>query len=241
MKYKIIVILGTTATGKSSLAVKVAKKFNGEVISADSRQVYKGLNIGTGKITKKDMKGVPHHMLDVVSPKKVFSVSLFQKKTEKIIADIISRNKIPIICGGTGFYIQSIVEGVTLPKVPPNKALRKKLEKNTPQELFKILQKLDPRRAKNIDKKNMNELEQIKRDVEEIKKRNIRVEENKAWEVSYFRKTLVTILTYIVIVLFFFFARLPNPFINALVPTLVSVLSAFSVSYFKKIWIRNKK
>lgn len=153
-KNKILVILGPTATGKSDLAVKLAKKYNGEIISADSRQVYKGLDIGTGKITKKEMLGVPHHMLDVVSPKKVFSVALWQKQANKIITNILSRKKLPVICGGTGFYIQSIIDGITLPKVPPNKTLRKELEKKSLVDLQKILARLDPRRFSNIDIKN---------------------------------------------------------------------------------------
>ncbi len=151
---KILVILGPTATGKSELAARLARKYNGEVISADSRQVYKGLDIGTGKITKKEMRGVPHYMLDVVSPKKVFTVAEWQKQTKKIITDIISRGKLPIICGGTGFYIQSIVEGLVLPEVPPNKPLRKKLENKSLEELQKLLAKLAPRRFASIDIKN---------------------------------------------------------------------------------------
>lgn len=153
-KNKILVILGPTATGKSDLAVKLAKKYNGEVISADSRQVYKGLNIGTGKITKKEMAGIPHHILDVKSPKQVYSVAEWQKEAKKIITDILSRGKLPIICGGTGFYIQSIVDNVVLPEVPPNKLLRKKLEKKNLAELVTVLKKLDPNRAKNIDLNN---------------------------------------------------------------------------------------
>ena len=153
-KPKILVILGPTATGKSDLAIKLAKKYNGEVISADSRQVYKGMDIGTGKITKKEMLEVPHYMLDIVHPKKVFSVSEWQKQTNKIIADILSRGKLPIICGGTGFYIQSIVDGIILPEVPPNEILRKKLEKKSLLELVAILNKLDSKRLKNIDSKN---------------------------------------------------------------------------------------
>ncbi len=153
-KPKILVILGPTATGKSDFAVKIAKKYYGEVISADSRQIYKGLDIGTGKITKKEMMGVAHYMLDVVSPKKVFSVSDWQKQTKKIIEEIISRGNLPIICGGTGFYIQSIVDNLVLPEVPPNKKLRLKLEKKSLSELLIILKKLDPERLKNIDKKN---------------------------------------------------------------------------------------
>jgi tRNA dimethylallyltransferase len=153
-KNKILVILGPTATGKSSLAVKLAKKYNGEIVSADSRQVYKGLDIGTGKITKKEMCGIPHHMLDVISPKKVFSVSEWNKQTKKIITDIITRKKLPIICGGTGFYIQSIVDNIILPGVPPNKILRKKLGKYNLESLQRMLAKLDPRRFSNIDIKN---------------------------------------------------------------------------------------
>ena len=151
---KIVVILGPTATGKSDLAVQLARKYNGEVISADSRQVYKGLDIGTGKITKKEMRGVPHYLLDVVSPKKVFSVAEWKKMADEKIADILSREKLPIVCGGTGFYIQSIVDNMVLPEVPPNLALRKKLEKKSASELFAILKKLDPKRAKTIEKEN---------------------------------------------------------------------------------------
>lgn len=154
IKSKILVILGPTASGKSDLAVRFAKKFNGEIISADSRQVYTGLDIGTGKITKKEMDGIPHHMLDVISPKKIFSVAEWKEKSQKIIRQIISRGKLPIICGGTGLYIQSIVDNIVLPEVPPNYPLRKKLEKKSVKELFAILKKLDPRRSKNIEKQN---------------------------------------------------------------------------------------
>jgi len=157
MKPKILVILGPTATGKSDLAVRLARKYNGEIISADSRQVYKGLDIGTGKITKKEMMGIPHHMLDVISPKKVFSVSEWKRIAEEKIKDILSRNKLPIICGGTGLYIQSIVDGVVFPEVPPDFVLRKKLKKKLVQELFALLKKLDSRRAKNIAKEKGGE------------------------------------------------------------------------------------
>ena len=159
---KIIVVLGQTASGKSEFAVKLAKKFNppvgGEIISADSRQVYKGLDIGSGKIIKKEMKGVPHHLLDITSPKRTFTVYQYQKLAKKALKDIIKRGKIPIICGGTGLYIDSIIYGIKFPEVPPNPKLRKKLEKRTTEELFKQLQKLDPRRAQNIDKYNRRRL-----------------------------------------------------------------------------------
>ncbi len=124
---KIIVILGPTASGKSDLAVKLAKKFNGEIISADSRQVYTGMNLGTGKITKIEMWDVPHHLLDIVSPKQKFDVVRYKKLAEKAIEDILQRNKLPIICGGTGFYIQAIVNNVVFPEVASNPKLRQKL------------------------------------------------------------------------------------------------------------------
>ncbi len=103
MKTKLVVIVGPTAVGKSDFAVKYAKKHNGEVISADSRQVYKGLDIGTGKITKKEMRGIKHHLLDVADPRRQFNVGKYKELAQKAIADISSRNKLPIICGGTGF------------------------------------------------------------------------------------------------------------------------------------------
>ena len=151
-------ILGPTASRKSALAVKLAKKINGEIISADSRQVYKGLDIGTGKITRKEMGGVPHYCLDVVSPKKIFTVADFKKCAEKAIEKIFAKNKIPIIVGGTGLYIQAIVDNIILPEVKPNWKMRKELEKKTTEEMFKMLKKLDPERARNIDAKNPRRL-----------------------------------------------------------------------------------
>jgi tRNA dimethylallyltransferase len=154
-KPKVLVVLGPTATGKSALAVSLAKKFNGEIISADSRQVYTGLNIGTGKITKKEMLGVPHHLLDVTNPKRKFDVSQYKKLAEKVLQyTVVNKGKLPIIVGGTGFYIDTVISGALYPEVPPNPVLRKKLEKKSVDFLFKELQKKDPRRAKEIDPKN---------------------------------------------------------------------------------------
>jgi tRNA dimethylallyltransferase len=153
-KPRIIVILGQTATGKSDVAVELAKKFEGEVISADSRQVYRGMNIGTGKVTKKEMKGVPHYLLDVADPKKRFSVVDYQKLALKKIQGIIKNGKIPIIVGGTGFYIESIINNIVFPIAPINNSFRKKLEKKSVTELFKILKIMDSRRAKEIDVNN---------------------------------------------------------------------------------------
>lgn len=151
---KLIVILGPTTTGKSELAVEVARRFNGEVISADSRQVYRGLDIGSGKITKREMRGVPHHLLDVADPRRQFSVAQWHRLAERAIADIVKRGKVPIICGGTGFYIQSITSGTTLPAVQPNPLLRKKLTKKSTEDLLTLLAHLDPRRAREIDVHN---------------------------------------------------------------------------------------
>lgn len=158
MKKQIIVILGPTASGKSNLAVKLAQEIGGEIISADSRQVYKGMNVGTGKILKKEMKKIPHHLLDIKDPKKQFTVVEFKKLTEKKIEEILKRNKIPIICGGTGFYIDAIVNDVNFTQVGPDKKLRKELEKKSAEELFKMLKKLDSARSKNIDSKNKRRL-----------------------------------------------------------------------------------
>jgi len=153
-KLKIIVILGPTASGKSDVAIKLAKKIDGEVISADSRQVYKDMDIGTGKVTRKEMRGIKHWMLDIVSPSTEYNVAKFKKAVDKIIPDILKRGKMPIICGGTGFWIKAIVDNIEFPKVKPNKELRNKLRNKSATELIHELKKLDPQRAKSIDKHN---------------------------------------------------------------------------------------
>jgi tRNA dimethylallyltransferase len=160
-KPKLLIIVGPTASGKSSLAVDLATQFNGEVISADSRQVYRGLNLGTGKITQEEMQGVPHHLLDVAEPTDQFSVTDWRTLAEKAIADIRSRGKLPIICGGTGFYISTLVDDLTLPDVPANQELRDELAKETVDQLFSRLQILNPERASTMnqsDRKNPRRL-----------------------------------------------------------------------------------
>lgn len=151
---KIIVIVGPTASGKSDLAVKIAKKYNGEIISADSRQVYKGLDIGSGKIAKEEMEGVEHYLTDVTHPETTFSVQDFKILATKAIEDIKNKGKIPIIVGGTGFYIDVLVTDVSLPEVPPNLELRQKLETLSTSELVKMLEKADKDRSQTIDKNN---------------------------------------------------------------------------------------
>jgi len=151
---KLVVILGPTASGKSSLGISLARKFNGEIISADSLQVYKGMDIGTGKISKKEQKLVPHHLIDVAIPKRQFTVDDFRKLGRVAIEKINKKNKIPFIVGGTAFYIYSLIDNWTIPEVPPNRKLRSKLRSKPTAELFQMLKKLDPVRAKNIDSKN---------------------------------------------------------------------------------------
>ena len=149
---RILVIVGPTASGKSDLAVSLAKKFDGEVISADSRQVYRGLDIGTGKITKPEMKGVRHHLLDVASPTNRFSAERYRTLARKAIADIAMRGKLPIICGGTGFYIDAILDEDAISNVPPNEKLRARLAQKSRAQLLRILKKIDPKRAHVISK-----------------------------------------------------------------------------------------
>jgi tRNA dimethylallyltransferase len=203
----LIVIAGPTSSGKSELAVKIAKKIGGEIISADSRQVYRGLNIGTGKVegewqkvslirnplsltntkqqTGKDKnvisnsnppllvkdqrlkikdsnvfvyKKVLHHCIDFVNPKKQYTVNDFKKDGQKAIEDIYSRGKIPIICGGTGHYIDALIFDQNIPEVPPDEKFRKKMEKKSAENLFLLLSKKDPARASNIDRNNKRRL-----------------------------------------------------------------------------------
>lgn len=155
---KLLVILGPTSSGKTSLSIKLAKKFSGEIVSADSRQIYKNLDIGSGKVTKKEMQKIPHYLLSIANPKKRFSVAQYQKLALKAIKNIQKKNKLPILVGGTGFYIQSIVDNIIIPEVKPNWKLRKKLEKKSTEQLYKMLLIKDPERAKNIDKHNPRRL-----------------------------------------------------------------------------------
>jgi tRNA dimethylallyltransferase len=159
---KIIVILGPTSSGKSEAAIRLAQKFDGEIISADSRQVYRGMDIGTGKIHGTwSMKhgtfiseGINHYLIDKVSPKTDYNVSKFKKDANYVINYLHKKGKVPIICGGTGFWIKAVVDDVNFPEVKPDKELRKKLDKKKAEELFKMLKKLDIQRAKIIDPKN---------------------------------------------------------------------------------------
>lgn len=158
MKPKVLVILGATASGKTSLSLKLAKEFSGEIISADSRQVYKELTIGTGKITPEEMQGIPHYTINMIPPMDVYNASDFKSDASSAIDDIISRSKLPIVAGGTFFYVDTLLGRITTPEVPPNPALREKLEQMSAQELFNELRERDPKRAQTIDPENSRRL-----------------------------------------------------------------------------------
>lgn len=157
-KPKLIVILGPTSSGKTGLSVELAKKFKAEIISADSRQVYRGLDLSSGKVTPEETEGIPHYLLDVASPKKVYTVAHFKKDADIALKKIYAKNKLPILIGGTGFYIDAVVQDAVLPKVKPDLALREKLEKKSAPRLFSLLEKQDPQRAATIDSHNKRRL-----------------------------------------------------------------------------------
>ncbi|MBI1975756.1 MAG: tRNA (adenosine(37)-N6)-dimethylallyltransferase MiaA [Candidatus Vogelbacteria bacterium] len=155
---KILVIVGPTCSGKSALAVELALRLHGEVVSVDSRQVYRGLDIGTGKVTAEEMRGVPHHLLNVADPHTRFTVQNFQMLAYRAIDEILSRGKLPIVAGGAGFYIQSITDGLVLPSVPPNPLLRGELETQGTEELWRTLRREDAERSETIDRRNRRRL-----------------------------------------------------------------------------------
>lgn len=157
-KQNIIAIVGPTASGKTALGIRLAKHIGGEIVSADSRQVYKYLNLATGKVTKKEARGIRHHCIDIVSPARTLDVTQYVRHASKAISEIVERGNIPIVVGGTGFYIDALLHGKQFPNVPPNPTLRKKLEKQSVSELARMLIKKDPERAKTIDLKNPRRL-----------------------------------------------------------------------------------
>ena len=141
-KGKLIAIVGTTASGKSSLGIDLAKHYNGEIISADSRQVYRHLDLGTGKVTKEEMAEVKHHLIDILDLNQPFSVAHFQKLAYEAIDDVLKRGHLPFLVGGTGLYTRAVVEGYNLSDVPPDVEKRKMLESLDRKELCLRLEKL---------------------------------------------------------------------------------------------------
>lgn len=153
-KQPIICISGPTASGKTSLSIRLCKKFNGEVINADSRQFYKEMNIGTAKITKKEMENVPHHLLDFLEPNEQCTAAEFKDMTEKKIEEILTRKKNPFLVGGTGLFIDVVRKNFSIPRIAPQKKWRKEMEKFSTEKLYKKLEEKDEEAAKNIEKNN---------------------------------------------------------------------------------------
>jgi tRNA dimethylallyltransferase len=153
-RQKVIAIVGPTASGKTALGIFLAKKCKGEVISADSRQIYTGMAAIARVPSIKERSGVPHYLLEFASPKRLYSAGEFKKAAQKILRGVEKRGRLPIVVGGAGFYVDSLLRGLELPEVPPNKKLRAQLAKKTPAQLFAQLKKLDPKTAARIDKHN---------------------------------------------------------------------------------------
>ncbi|MBE5754331.1 MAG: tRNA (adenosine(37)-N6)-dimethylallyltransferase MiaA [Clostridiales bacterium] len=167
LKPKIIIICGPTASGKTALAVEVAKKLNSEVISADSMYIYKGLNIGTAKPDEMEMQGVKHHMIDVVNADENFTVSDYKNLAEPILKNLINEGKIPIICGGTGFYINSLLYDLSYGNGNDNAEVREKYKKLAQQNgnefVYNILKEVDPESAQKL---HYNDLKRVIRALE---------------------------------------------------------------------------
>ncbi|MFH1232957.1 MAG: tRNA (adenosine(37)-N6)-dimethylallyltransferase MiaA [Patescibacteria group bacterium] len=173
-KNKIVVILGPTACGKTKLATQLALKFDGEIVSADSRQVYREMDIGTGKdlkdykvkVKSQKLKVIPYHLIDVVSPKQNFNLAKYQKLAFEAIDDILQRKKLPILVGGSGLYLQAVVDNFQLSDSKPDLNLRKELEQLTIDQLFDKIKKLSPKMAIKINNSDKNNKRRLIRYVE---------------------------------------------------------------------------
>ena len=158
-KKKIVVICGPTASGKTGLALEIAKRFDGEIISADSMQIYKGLDIGTAKATRQEQRIARHHLVDILSPEQPYNAQLFVQMASRAIEDISSRGKLPIIAGGTGLYIESLLNGIKFSRQPDNTAVKEKIQKiyeeKGGQYLYSLLQEIDPDYAAKVHPNNV--------------------------------------------------------------------------------------
>jgi tRNA dimethylallyltransferase len=157
-KPHLILIVGPTAVGKTEIAIQLAERLNGEIVSADSRLFYRGMDIGTAKPTQEEQARIPHHLIDIANPDEILSLAIFQQKAREAIADIHTRNKIPFLVGGTGQYIRAVTEGWTPPEVRPNERLREELGKMREERginwLHDKLKALDAEAAEKIDPRN---------------------------------------------------------------------------------------
>ena len=155
----LICVVGPTAVGKTALAVSLAGRFGGEVVNADSRQVYRGMSIGTAKPTAAERSAAPHHLLDIMDPSESFGVALFLERATEAIGDIGQRGRLPIVCGGTGQYVWALAEGQRVPAVPPDPEFRAEMEAEAeragPDALHRRLAAVDPERAAALDARNV--------------------------------------------------------------------------------------
>ena len=168
-KLKVIAVVGATASGKTAYAIELAKKIGGEIISADSRLVYKGFDIGTAKPSIEERCGIPHYMLDIVEPEFDYTAGLYVNEARRLITDISERGKIPIIAGGTGLYFRLLLENYVMPQVEPNYELRKELERLSSEDLFEMFSQLDPEGAQKI---SCNDKKKLIRAIEIVKTLN---------------------------------------------------------------------
>ena len=159
MKPKVIVIVGPTASGKTAISIELAKKINGEIVSADSMQIYKKMDIGTAKPTEEEKENIKHYMIDIIEPNEAFNVAKYKEMAQKAIDEIISKGKTPIVIGGTGLYINTLINGIEFKEIETDKTYREQLEKEAKENgidiVYKKLQEIDPEAAKNIDKNNI--------------------------------------------------------------------------------------
>jgi tRNA dimethylallyltransferase len=158
LKPPLIIIIGPTAVGKTELAIQLAERLNGEIVSADSRLFYRGMDIGTAKPSHDEMARVPHHLIDIADPDEILSLAVFQQKAQEAITDILTRSKLPFLVGGTGQYVRAVTQGWTPPEVHPDEKLRAELEREKEEKgvywLYDKLKALDPAAADKIDARN---------------------------------------------------------------------------------------
>lgn len=199
-KNKILIICGPTASGKSELAVRCAKLLNSEIIYADALDVYRGLDIGTAKPTKEEKNGIIHHLIDVADVNSSFSVGDYKELAEPIVEDLLSRGKVPVICGGTGFYINSLIYDFSYGKNPSNLVVREKYMKLAEEKgkefVFSVLEEKDPESAKTL---HPNDLKRVVRALEiyesgikksEIKDSFVPIRDYAAYSINFDRETL---------------------------------------------------
>lgn len=169
-RYPLLVILGPTAVGKTELSLKIAQETDGEIISADSMQIYKEMDIGTAKVSEIDQKSIKHHMIDILNPDFNFSVADYKEKVDKIIPEIIKRDHLPILAGGTGLYIKAVIDGFLFPDMNKDYELRKKLkeyaDKYGNKYIHNKLKKIDPQLAENV---HPNDIKRVIRGIEVYK------------------------------------------------------------------------